>query len=87
MGESRLHFLEVREMTIETARIDGGMSISQIREEIKICERIKREEINRIYRLKAELEKAQRVVYTMEQEIKEFNDEIKSIELQENNNR
>jgi len=71
----------------ETTRIDGGMSISQIRGEIKICERIKREEINRIYRLKTELEKAQRVVYTMEQEIKEFNDEIKSIELQENNNR
>ena len=71
----------------ETAKIDGGMSISQIREEIKICERIKREEINRIYRLKAELEKAQRVISTMKHEIKEFNDEIKSIELQENNNR
>jgi len=70
-------------MDIETARIDGGMSISQIREEIKICERIKREEINRIYRLKAELERANRIVATMEQEIKEFNDEIKSIELQE----
>ena len=46
-------------MDIETARIDGGMSIAEIREEIKICERIKREEINRIYRLKAELENAQ----------------------------
>ena len=68
-------------MDIETARIDGGMTILQIREEIKICERIKREEINRIYRLKAELEKANRIVATMEQEIKEFNDEIKSIEL------
>jgi|GEM_PF-2818163 len=67
-------------MDIETARIDGGMSIAEIREEIKICERIKREEINRIYRLKAELEKAQHVISTMEQEIKEFNDEIKSIE-------
>ena len=70
-------------MDIETARIDGGMTIAQIREEIKICERIKREEINRIYRLKAELEKAHRIVATMDQEIKEFNDEIKSIELQE----
>ena len=72
-------------MDIETARIDGGMSIAEIREEIKICERIKREEINRIYRLKAELEKANRIVATMEQEIKEFNDEIKSIEFQETN--
>ena len=72
-------------MDIETARIDGGMSISQIREEIKICERIKREEINRIHRLKAEMEKAFRVITTMDQEIKEFNNEIKSIELQETN--
>ena len=72
-------------MDIETARIDGGMSIAEIREEIKICERIKREEINRIYRLKAELEKAQHIISTMEQEIKEFNDEIKSIEFHETN--
>jgi len=72
-------------MDIETARIDGGMSIAQIWEEIKICERIRREEINRFYRLKTELEKAQRVICSLEQEIKEFNDEIKSIEFQETN--
>ena len=72
---------------VVATRIDGGMTISQIREEIKICERIKHEEINHVYRLKAEMEKAFRIISTMDQEIKEFNDEIKSIEFYENNNR
>jgi len=72
-------------MNIETARIDGGMNIPQIRDEIKICERIKREEINRVHRLKAEMEKAFRIISTMDQEIKEFNNEIRKIESQETN--
>ena len=72
-------------METQTARIDDGMSISQIREEIKICERIKREEINRIHRLKAEMEKAFRIISTKDREIKEFNNEIREIELQEMN--
>jgi len=64
----------------ETARIDGGLSITEIREEIKICERIKREEINRVHRLKAEMEKALRVITAMDREIKEFNNEIREIQ-------
>jgi len=72
-------------MNTQTTRIGGGMSIAEIRDEIKICERVKREEINKIYRLKAEMEKAFCIILTMDQEIKKFNNEIKEIELQEMN--
>lgn len=67
--------------------IDGGMTIQELKEEIRISERIKREEMNLICRLEAQIKESRAIVAKMESEIKDYSSEIREIDRIDKKNR
>lgn len=70
-----------------TTTIDNGMTISEIREEIRISEQVKREEINLIYRLEAQIKESRATVVKMDREINDYSSEIREIDRLDKKNK
>jgi hypothetical protein len=60
--------------------IDNGLTIPQLRGEIKVCESIKQTDINQIHRLESEAAILKDRVKLMNREIKYFNGVIREID-------
>lgn len=60
--------------------IDNGLTIPQLRGEIKVCESKKQTDINRIHKLESNLIALKDHVKLLDWEIKDFNSEIREID-------